>query len=78
MAYDFFLLGSGDWLAANGGWRWWGAMSGKCIMRTIASLTADLDKLVVAAAGNNTVRYSSWWLYFRVVGVMGGDGAAAV
>jgi hypothetical protein len=46
-------------------------MSGKCIMRTIASLTANLDKSAVAA-DNNTGRYLSWWLYFRVVGVGGG------
>jgi hypothetical protein len=52
-------------------------MSGKCIMQTIASVTADLDKSA-AAADSNTGRYSSWWLYFRVVRVVGGDVVAAV
>ncbi len=47
------------------------------VMQTITSLAADLDG-AVAAAEYNKGRYSSWWLYFKVVGVGRWDGLAAV
>jgi hypothetical protein len=47
------------------------------VMQTVASLAANLDG-AAAAAEYNKGQYLSWWLYFKVVGVGGWDGLAAV
>jgi hypothetical protein len=47
------------------------------VMQMVASLAANLDG-AVAAVEYNKGQYSSWWLYFKVVGVGGWDGLAAV
>ncbi len=49
----------------------------KGLVRTVASLTANLDG-VVAAADSTWGRDSSWWMCFRVLGGWRGDGGAAV
>jgi hypothetical protein len=46
-------------------------------MQMVASLAANLDG-AAAAAEYNKSQYLSWWLYFKVVGVGGWDGLAAV
>jgi hypothetical protein len=47
------------------------------VMQTVASLAANLDGAAVAAEYNKG-QYSSWWLYFKLVGVGGWDGLATV
>ncbi len=47
------------------------------VIQTVASLTANLDRMV-AAADKSKGQDSSLWLYFRVVGVGRGDGVATV
>ncbi len=49
----------------------------KGLVRTVASLTADLDGAAAAAAADSTWgQDSSWWMCFGVLGGWRGDGGA--